>query len=152
MASIKERLESKIHKNPTSGCWEWTGCRNHCGYGKIYINRKAEYSHRISYIEYVGDIPAGMCILHKCDNQKCVNPDHLFAGTQSHNMFDMWAKNRHKRGCTKGAMFVTRTKLTDEKVRQIKGSDLPRSDLAIAFDVSKQVISQIRNSLTWKHV
>lgn len=93
-----------------------------------------------------------MCVCHKCDNPSCVNPEHLFVGTRSENMFDMYSKNRHKRGCSKGEMFVKKTKLTNEKVRQIRNSDLPRGDLAIAFDVSKQVISQIRNFITWKHV
>jgi len=94
MKSIhKERFFARVNKIP-GGCWEWTGPLEPSGYARCWGGTK-ERAHRFSWMIYNGPIPEGMLVLHKCDNKKCVNPDHLFLGTQLDNMRDKVEKGRH---------------------------------------------------------
>jgi hypothetical protein len=78
-----------------SGCWEWTGLLNSMGYAVIGLDHgKRMYAHRFSYMQTFGEIPAGYVVMHTCDNPRCVNPEHLRAGTQKENVHDMVAKGR----------------------------------------------------------
>jgi hypothetical protein len=86
-------FERKILKQP-NGCWLWNGALNKDGYGVFGI--KAEGAHRASYKMYKGEIPKGILVCHKCDIPRCVNPDHLFLGTQLDNIRDAQSKNRIK--------------------------------------------------------
>ena len=90
--SIDERFWSKVNK--TGDCWLWTGVRVGIGYGQIYLNGKKTPAHRVSWLLHHGIIPNGLLVLHKCDNPPCVNPNHLFTGTNSDNMKDAYIKGR----------------------------------------------------------
>ena len=90
---MMNRFEQKIDKS--GDCWLWTASRNNGGYGLFKLAGKTTTAHRISYELHVGVIPDGMCVLHTCDVRMCVNPDHLFLGTQTDNMQDKANKGRH---------------------------------------------------------
>jgi len=96
--TIKERLLSKIVVNDCTGCWNWNGFKSggkYGGYAMIKVDGKNMLATRVSYSEFNGAIPDGLFVLHKCDDPSCINPSHLFAGTQSENMIDMHKKSRH---------------------------------------------------------
>lgn len=93
--NLKERLYKSFCRNINNHCWEWTRSLDKFGYGVLYLNSKAYKAHRISYEVHFGVFSNELLICHKCDNPKCVNPEHLFLGTQKDNMIDMAKKGRH---------------------------------------------------------
>lgn len=133
----------------TPGCWIWNCGRDHCNYGRFYGagKGKSQVASRFSYELYVGEIPDGMQILHRCDSPPCVNPDHLFLGTVFDNVVDKMNKGRHLRG----TMFSW-AKLDEKKVQQIRVD--PRSQRVIAkdFGISRSAVSEIKTRKKWKHV
>lgn len=98
----RHRLMEKVSPEPTSGCWLWSGNVNSNGYGVIGVgsrtdgSRGNELTHRLSYKLNTGEIPVRKMVCHRCDNPSCVNPDHLFLGTQSDNMKDCKSKGRSR--------------------------------------------------------
>ena len=92
-ASIIERFFQKVNK--TDSCWLWTGAFTSRGYGSFGVNGKNISAHRYSYQIHTGQIPIGLVVCHTCDTPSCVNPEHLWIGTQSDNMKDMVSKDRH---------------------------------------------------------
>lgn len=92
MRSVKERFTEKTSIAMT-GCWNWTGATDG-RYGSMAVNGRQTKAHRISWTLTHGDIPDGMFVLHRCDNTLCVNPGHLFIGTQSDNLLDCSRKGR----------------------------------------------------------
>jgi hypothetical protein len=88
-------MKHVTHKADTE-CWEFDGCRDGFGYGKVSVNGKQKRTHRLAWEHAWGEIPKGKCVLHKCDNPCCVNPDHLFIGSQRDNIKDMDSKGRRK--------------------------------------------------------
>ena len=90
--ALEPRFWAKVNK--TDDCWEWTGCLNNKSYGQIRVDGKAELAHRVSWEMANGLIADGLCVLHKCDNPKCVRPDHLFLGTIADNNQDKVRKGR----------------------------------------------------------
>lgn len=92
-----ERFHGKYIPDKESGCWLWKGSKNHNGYGEVsykHCHSKRALAHRVSWAIHQGKIPDGLCVLHKCDVRNCVNPDHLFLGTQQDNLRDCYQKGR----------------------------------------------------------
>lgn len=93
--SRSERFWSKVNKEAPGGCWEWTAGLNSAGYGQFSNWPSApQRAHRVSWEFANGEIPDGLCVLHRCDNRPCVNPAHLFLGTKGDNIRDCFAKGR----------------------------------------------------------
>lgn len=146
----EERFWKHVNKKSIYECWNWTGVHTD-GYGQIKINKKLVLSHRFSWGLHFGKIPKGLYILHHCDNRECVNPSHLFLGTQKDNIHDMILKNRQNdnRGENNG-----NHKLTSVQVKQIRHikDRFSRKEIAKMFDVNEITIADIHKNKTWKHI
>ncbi len=132
--------------NTEHDCWEWTGGVNvPNGYGIFTANHTKYVASRYSWEAYYGEIPAGMSVLHKCNNKRCVRPDHLYLGTYSDNMKDIYISEQ-----------VGVNRLTIAEVRGIKGAlkftTLPQRTLARLFDVTPSCINYIAQGITWTWV
>src|SRR5882672_10518509 len=92
---MHEFIEQNIERIPISGCWIWTGALNSRGYGRFRNEGRMVLAHRESFKAFKGST-RGLHVLHRCDVPSCVNPDHLWLGTQSENMLDAYKKDRKK--------------------------------------------------------
>jgi len=144
----KERIDLGSIPEPMSGCWLWEG-RTVKGYGVFGWDGSPTYAHRFSWTTYVGEIPDGLCVLHRCDNTFCVNPEHLFLGDRPANNKDRHEKGRFAR--QQGSQHG-RSKLTEDEARQIQKSTLPGSELMELYGISKAQVSAIRTRRGWKHL
>jgi hypothetical protein len=140
--TLRVRFEAKYIPEPNSGCWLWTAACNQAGYGEISVGAERHGAHRISWELHRGKIPERMYVLHRCDNPSCVNPEHLFLGTQSDNAIDYWAKGRMNRHY--GAK-PNRSKLTDSLVRQIcSDKTMTSREWSQKLGVRHTVVSRVR--------
>ena len=127
-------------------CWRWTATRNSDGYGIIWLSGKYWLAHRFSYDLHFGEIPVGLLVCHHCDTPDCVNPEHLFLGTQKDNMEDCDAKGRIRRGETHPC-----AKLTLADVNSIRDAiNITQRELAKEFGVGRSTIGEIRTGKKWK--
>lgn len=143
------RFYSKVEK--TDGCWLWVGARGGNGYGVFAVGGDLVKAHRFAYLLERGPIRAGLRVLHRCDVRRCVNPDHLFLGTQSDNLRDMVAKGRHRPNPRRGERHHG-ARLTTADVIAIRASTDSRKVLRERYGVSKGAIAAILARRIWAHV
>lgn len=144
-----QRFMAKIQKTP--GCWIWVGASAGDGYGMFIRGGRQFMAHRLAYGAFVGPIQNGMVIMHVCDVRRCVNPDHLRAGTPQENVADKVAKNRHAKGETSG-----QARLTASQVLEIRAAYIPwkigYGRLAKRYGVTREAIKDVVLRRTWAHV
>lgn len=150
----QERFFKKVLK--TKNCWIWTAAKNWKGYGQFGIKIgpkkwKIKYAHRLSYILFKGKIPKNLLVLHKCDTPNCINPKHLFLGTDMDNCKDKIKKGRiaDTRGEKNGRAILTYKKVS--KIRSLyKTNKYTQIELANKFGVKKSIIGRIITNIAWK--
>lgn len=142
-----ERFWSFVNIGEPDECWEWQGCFTKTGYGTFYAHGKQQRAHRYAYEITNGPLPKwnnpsnGTCVCHKCDNPKCVNPDHLFLGSHADNQTDKTNKGRTPHG-----MQHWNSKLSSDDVKAIKTSvDMTARQLAGMYGVGIDQIRCIKN-------
>lgn len=147
-----KRFWDKVKKS--RGCWEWAACKDSWGYGLILVNGRCTKAHRFSWTMKNGSIPAGLCVLHKCDNPACVRPSHLWLGTVADNNRDRDKKGRggySGRPGEKNSMAVF--KEADVKaMRALRKGGLKLAEIGARFGVSKQTVWDITSRRRWTHI
>lgn len=128
---------SKYVIDQDTGCWNWSGAITKKSYGNVHYMGRWWKAHRLFYTKYIAEIEAGDVIMHACDNPRCVNPDHLKAGSQRENIEDCIQKNRH-------ALTKNGLKITADQAAEIYRSTEADSVLAKRYGVSRGLIWKIR--------
>lgn len=169
--SIKCRLLNRVEVKVD--CWEWKGKISSAGYGEMCVKQKHCLTHRLSYEVFNGSIPENTNVCHKCDNKKCLNPEHLWLGTQKENIQD--AKNKGRLPDQRGRKHTEETlkklklrphsdrrgekhhltKLCNNdvfEIRKLLEMGLRQSEIAKKFDVNQTVISNIKLKKRWAHI
>lgn len=177
----KDNFQTRVQIDPETGCWLWQlYLHPKTGYGVCKVNQKTYFAHRLAFTLFVGPIPEGLQVNHICDVKRCVNPAHLYAGTQAQNVRDAVERNRWPIGDKSGARrhpesmcwsenhaFRTnpnriprgekrgQTKLTTEAViaiRALAAQGIPQAELARQYLVSVQTINNVVHRKKWKHI
>jgi hypothetical protein len=150
-----DRFWSKVNVRTKTECWTWNAYRDRYGYGRFNFGRKNHQANRFAWKLSNGPIPSGLCVCHRCDNPACVNPVHLFLGTNADNRLDMVNKGRHS---TPRGEDCVRSKLTNQivtKIRSIyrKGSrEFGTQALARSLNVAPSLVWRIIARQNWKHI
>jgi len=172
---------SRVARGKENECWPWTGGKIK-GYGYLILNGSGYYAHRVSWLLFSGEDPLGKCVLHKCDNPPCINPDHLYAGSHGDNMRDMFRRGRANRAT--GERSGSRThieqvprgerwhkihahedrrgesngcaKLSESDVLNIRylaaEEQLSQLELGKIFNMSPSSIASILHGRSWTHI
>jgi hypothetical protein len=145
--SVPEVLRSLSEHNRETGCLEWTGTITELGYGRY----GRQLAHRLAYMTWVGDVPEGQYVLHKCDNPPCIEPSHLYVGTQADNVRDMDARGRRVSRPMPGEGNPA-SRLTVAEVLAIRADGRPQRVIASEYGVTQAAISLIVTGKKWRHI
>lgn len=157
-----EAFSARYLAEPMSGCWLWEGAVFNHGYGVFQSKhggkRWVTTAHRASWILHNGPIPAGMIVCHKCDNPMCVNPDHLFIGTDKDNVHDAIRKGRfqsaanpfYQKGSARRNALLNEQDVRDIRVMREVGMSCRL--VAAEYGVSTACIERVDSRRSWRHV
>jgi hypothetical protein len=143
--SLETRFWSKVKKGDRhDDCWEWIAYKTRHGYGRFNFNGIINLAHRIAWELIHGSIPVGMNVCHDCDNPGCVNPEHLFLGTQLDNMQD----------CVRKGRFCCKLKVEDvvQIRRKYAAGNISQRKLAAQYNISHQHVLVIVKRMIWKNI
>jgi hypothetical protein len=143
------RMERYVEPDLNGGCLLWSGAASE-GYGTLRVARKKVFTHRLSWELANGPIPQNLHVLHRCDVRACVNPAHLFLGSNADNVADMVAKGRNSAGERNGQAKLTRVTVQNVSDRLSAGDT--GSAIAFALGVPAQTISKIKQGKSWSSV
>lgn len=147
---IKDALLERCEKDPVTGCWNWK-LRLNPDYGSFCFRKKQYKAHRMSYAVFNGPIPKDLFVLHKCDNSKCINPDHLFVGTQLDNIKDCRRKGRNNPNAGEQNGRATLTQEIANRIREEHAeTHTSYSTLAELHNTNKSIIGLIIRDRTYK--
>lgn len=153
--SPEEQLRHHGWTVTDAGCWEWDGHLNTYGYGKMNTGAKTESGsprselvHRLAYRLWVGD-PGNLVVCHRCDNRKCLNPDHLFTGTTAENNRDMKNKRRNGAGEHHHRAKITEAQMHEIRARFRAGGTSQR-ELGEEYGITQSAVSLIVRGKNWK--
>ena len=141
-------IEGHHYRVLADGCWEWLLTKNHRGYGLVSVLDHSMSAPRWSYILANGPIPGGLCVCHRCDSRACVNPAHLWLGTQRDNCQDAVAKGRNCRGEGHGMAKLNSRQVS--VIRHAADFGTPQSFLAQCFGVSQSTIQSVTSKHHWQ--
>jgi len=153
--ALVERFWSKVDRRGPDECWQWlASLRKSYGQFGSLRNRWKAQAHRFAWEIVHGPIQQGLFVLHRCDNPPCVNPDHLYLGTQGDNMRECTRKGRRQRGdqhWTRRRPELFKTRLTPEKAAEIRAAlvESKTSEVAKRFGVSWYVVHNVRTGRRW---
>lgn len=172
-AELAVELEANSQPEPNSGCLLWCRCVSRNGYGSLRVGNRTHSVHRLAWEVNYGPIPPGMHVLHKCDVRSCINPAHLFIGTNADNVRDKVVKGRQLRGIDlswrvkrgislsenrqrrlsslKGAKNPA-SRLTDEQVAAIRADRRSQRVIAREFGITQPSICLIKAGKSWRHL
>lgn len=143
---IAETLATGYVVDPETSCWIWQGTKIKAGYGvierRVDGKRVTKLAHRISYEHHVGPIPDGMKACHTCDTPSCINPAHLWLGTQADNMMDMQAKGRQRYGGTLG--YHRPTTFPEDRLIEIANDNRRPDEIAAELGVTTSTVYRWR--------
>jgi hypothetical protein len=149
-----DKFWGRVARGDDDACWLWTGAKLTSGYGVLHDGTFRMLAHRFSFETHVGPIAPGLFVCHRCDNPPCVNPAHLFAGTQFENMRDMTAKGRHAkvgaRGQLNGLARLTPSDVSDIRSAYAAG-DVTQAQLAARFGVSRGAVCNVLLRRSWSY-
>ena len=151
ISPLADRFYAKVSPEALTGCWLWVGAVKEFGYGVIGLGTREQgvaKAHRVSYELHKGPIPAGLNVLHQCDNPACVNPNHLYAGTLSENMADCKKRGRLKTPDNRGEKAKWH-KLTAANVAEVRTRLMTSAQYAKKFSVSRSAICNIWSKNSW---
>lgn len=141
----RKRFVSLFDKTKT--CWVWRSAAKSKIRPRFQIKHKSYLAYRIAYVIYKGAIHKGLQVCHSCDNIYCVNPNHLWLGTQKQNLQDCRNKQRHMHG-----VDHTGTRLTNSKVLAIRKSKSLYKNICAKYNISLATVSRIKNKKVWRHL
>ena len=139
----------RVEFEPNTGCWLWAGAAWPSGYGKVKVRQSTMLAHRRSYELHHGGIPKGAIICHRCDTPRCVNPEHLYAGTDADNSRDKMARGRDRKAIGEANVNA---KLTETDVLAMRASSEPTKVLACQYGMDHSSVWAARAGRTWRNL